>query len=124
MQRPPLTSRCLFMLIVPCLALAASAPQDRAPHDPATTSAARRQEAATVAAPKPNLHPGPPEPVPDSVVVASIQRGEDFFGLPLCRTVHHGVVGEALELHSGELARQPGVQRVVHEQVRQHGADR
>jgi hypothetical protein len=30
------------------------------------------------AAPTANLHPAPPEPAPDSVVVASIQRGVDF----------------------------------------------
>jgi hypothetical protein len=53
-----------------------------------------------------------------------LQRGEDLIGLPLRRAVHHGVVGVALELHGRELTLQPLVERIVHEQVRQHGANR
>jgi len=35
--------------------------------------------------------------------------------------VHHSVVGEALERDGRELAFQPRVERVVHEQVGEHG---
>ena len=38
--------------------------------------------------------------------------------------VHRHVVGVALERHSRVSAGQPHVERVVHEQVRQHGRDR
>ena len=41
-----------------------------------------------------------------------------------CRSVaqvHHSVVGEALERDGRELAFQPRVERVVHEQVGEHG---
>ncbi len=42
-----------------------------------------------------------------------LQRGEDLFGLPLRRAVHHSVVGVALEFHGRELTLQPYVERVV-----------
>jgi hypothetical protein len=45
-------------------------------------------------------------------------------GLTLACAVHHRVVGVALELDGWEPPGHPGVKRVVHEQVRQHGRDR
>ena len=42
-------------------------------------------------------------------------------GLPLGRAMHHGVISVALELHSRELALQPRIERIVHEQVSEHG---
>jgi hypothetical protein len=50
-----------------------------------------------------------------------LQRGEDIPGPPLRRAVHHSVVGIAFEFDGRELALQPLVERVVHEQVSEHG---
>jgi hypothetical protein len=50
-----------------------------------------------------------------------VERGEGFPSLPLFRAVHHSVVGVALERHGRELPLQPFVERIVHEQVGEHG---
>jgi hypothetical protein len=49
------------------------------------------------------------------------QCGKHLSSLLLRRAVHHGVIGIPLEFHGQELAFQPLVERVVHEQVGEHG---
>jgi hypothetical protein len=79
MPQPALERRPWLTLVVAWLTLGASAPQDRARNEPGPARAIRPPEPATAASPKPpSLHPVPPEPVADAVLVASIQRGIDF----------------------------------------------
>jgi hypothetical protein len=79
MRRLALLCRWLQILVIPCSALWAGVPpQDRAAKTSDTTATARPHEPATVATSKLDLQPGSPEPVPDAVVAASIQRGVDF----------------------------------------------
>jgi len=47
-----------------------------------------------------------------------LKRRPHLQGLPLGHAVHHRVVRIALEFHCRELLLQPGVERVMHEQVR------
>jgi hypothetical protein len=47
-----------------------------------------------------------------------------MLGLPLALAVHDGVVGVALERAAREVPGHPGIERVVHEQVRQDRRDR
>jgi hypothetical protein len=52
------------------------------------------------------------------------QGSEDPAGLLLRRAVHHGIVGVTFEFDRRELPFQPFIERVVHEQVGEHGAYR
>ena len=63
------------------------------------------------------------QPQPDLLHPLS-ERSQHLTCLPLGRAVHHRIVGIALELHGRELAPQPRVQRVLHEQVGQDGRNR
>jgi hypothetical protein len=49
------------------------------------------------------------------------KRRQDLTGLAFGRAVHDRVVGITLELHCRGLPRQPHIEGVMHEQVRQHG---
>jgi hypothetical protein len=73
-----------------------------------------------------------PVPAVDDLRLVGVQPQPDLFhpvrqgvahleDLPLRGAVDHRVVGEPLELHGRELAFQPGVEGVMHEQVGQHG---
>ncbi len=53
-----------------------------------------------------------------------IERGPHLAGLPLGRTMDHGVVGIPFERHGRELPRQEHVERLVQHQVGQHRGDR
>ncbi|MDX6328573.1 MAG: hypothetical protein QOI83_956, partial [Streptomycetaceae bacterium] len=50
-----------------------------------------------------------------------LERGQHLLGLPLGDAVHDRVIRVPFELDGRELPRQPGIERVVHEQVREHG---
>lgn len=52
-----------------------------------------------------------------------LQGGKDPAGLLLCCAVHHGVVGIALEFDHRELPFQPHVERVMHEEIGEHGTE-
>ena len=41
--------------------------------------------------------------------------------LALSHTMHHSVISEPLELYGGELPLQPPVERIIHEEIGQHG---
>ena len=50
-----------------------------------------------------------------------MQRCEHLVRLRLAGAVHHRIVCVALEHDRRELLRQPPIERVMHEQVREHG---
>jgi hypothetical protein len=54
------------------------------------------------------------------LTVGAYVRRQDLAGLVLGDAVHDRVVGIAFELHARVVPGQPGIERVVHEQVRQH----
>src|SRR5262249_1943263 len=69
-----------LVMLSPGIALADDDPQKPSSGGsaPALKPAALKPEADAAPARKPDLHPRPPEPVPDAEVVAAIQHGVDF----------------------------------------------
>ncbi len=82
MPRRSIGTRIGSILLLVMTRAAASADEPRAAPpqgEPAPAGAAAAQPGVgSTPERKPNLHPGPPAPVPDSEIVASIRRGVDF----------------------------------------------
>ena len=63
------------------------------------------------------------QPQPDTFQPLG-QRDPHLPGLVLCYAMHHCIISEPLELHGRELALEPCVERVMHEEIREDGRDR